>query len=112
MTRADILQRQVEGKFSPIASFVVTLMRGKTFIGDDVSVKKEAGLRLVPMVAQDTYDLVKENPHLLPLVAFALYGGGIQTYGPRKKKEKKYTINAKKYGGEKKKYKINVKSYK
>ena len=88
LTRADIVQRQAEGKLSPIASFALTLLRGRTFIGDEVSVPKEIGLRLTPMVIQDVYDLAKENPKLLPTAAFALYGGGIQTYGPRKKDKK------------------------
>lgn len=85
LTRADILQRQIEGKFSPVMSFANTLLKGKTFAGQPVDVPKEVGLRFAPMVVQDMYDIMQEDPTLLPISGLAIFGVGMQTYKGREK---------------------------
>jgi len=79
-TRLDILLQQVEYKESPLASFATTLLKGKDFAGEDVSIPKEVGRRFIPMVVADIVELAKEDPRLLPLGIPAVFGVGLQTY--------------------------------
>jgi len=83
MTRKDILERVVSSKFAPPARFAYDLMQQQDPQGRPISVPKEIGIKFVPMVMQDVYDLSQEEPDLLPLVAFGVFGVGLQTYGPR-----------------------------
>jgi hypothetical protein len=85
MTRADIVQHFLEGKEAPVPSFITALMKGKDITGEDINIPKEVGLRFVPMVIQDMYDLWQESPELLPVSLGGIFGVGIQTY-----KEKAY----------------------
>jgi hypothetical protein len=81
-TRADIIQRFFESKTSPVGSFVLQMVRGKTSGGDDVDVPVEITNRFIPMVTQDMYDLYKE--YGLPGLAIGtpgMFGVGSQTYG-------------------------------
>lgn len=80
-TRADIIQRFFESKTSPVGSFVLQMVRGKTSGGDDVDVPVEVTNRFIPMVMQDMYDLYKAKG--LPGIAMGvpgLFGVGSQTY--------------------------------
>ena len=86
MTRADIVQRFVEGKLAPIPSFIVTLMKQQDAQGKPVSIPKEIGERFVPMVLQDIYDLAKEDPSLIPAGLVNIFGVGVQTYQDKKRK--------------------------
>jgi len=81
-TRYDVLMRFIEGKLQPTLSFLVSKMKGRTFTGEEFSAPKEIGLRSVPMVVQDIYDLAKEDPKLLPLIILPILGVGMQTYKP------------------------------
>jgi len=80
LTRFDIILRQLENKESPVASFITSLLRQKTFMGEDVNVLNEIGQRFTPMVLGDLIDLAKTNPQLLPLGVLGLFGVGLQTY--------------------------------
>ena len=83
LTRLGIVARFARGKLSPVTSFALSLMEGKTYLGRDVEIPKEIGLRLTPMVIQDMYDLYQEGG--LPDMAMgipAIFGVGVQTYGP------------------------------
>jgi hypothetical protein len=83
LSRADILWRFIEGKYSPPASFVNDFLKGTAFAGQPFDVKKELVQRIVPLVAQDAYDLQKDQGSI-PLTAggYALsaLGVGMQTY--------------------------------
>ena len=81
LTRVDILGRAVEYKEAPVFSFATSLLRGKDVFGEKFDVKSEIGKRFVPMVAQDIYELSKDNPKLLPLSILGVLGAGLQTYG-------------------------------
>ena len=80
MTRADIIQRFFEGKEAPIPSFITALVKGKNAIGEDINIPLEVVQRFIPMVLQDSYDLLKESPGLLPASVLAVFGVGLQTY--------------------------------
>lgn len=85
MTRADIVQRFLEGKLAPIPSFVMTILKQQDQAGKPVDVPKEIRERLIPMIMQDLYDLSQENPALLPFGLAGVFGVGVQTYQNTKK---------------------------
>lgn len=80
MTRADIIQRFFEGKEAPIPSFITALVKGKNAIGEDINIPLEIVQRFIPMVLQDSYDLLQESPGLLPASILGVFGVGLQTY--------------------------------
>jgi len=89
MTRAQIVQRQLESKLAPPASFAWALLKQQDIsTGKPINVPKEIGKRFVPMVIQDIYDLYEEDPSLIPLGGLGVFGVGLQTYGPRRRKAK------------------------
>ena len=95
MTKLDILGRFFEYKTSPVISFILTLLRGTTPLGEKISftsadIEKNPLLqRFIPFVFQDMIDAYKEWGAEGPLIsAPALFGVGSQTYAPRQKKRK------------------------
>lgn len=81
LTRPDIIGRFLETKTAPIASFALGLLRGENTMGEEFKLSKEVAQRFIPMVIQDTLDVAKDNPSLIPLSALAVIGVGMQTYG-------------------------------
>jgi hypothetical protein len=82
LNRWDIIQRFMETKASPIASFVLTMLRGKTFTGQKADPSRELLTRLIPMTIQDTYDaLATYGARGLAVAPIAAAGLGTQTYG-------------------------------
>jgi hypothetical protein len=80
-TRLDAVQRFLEGKMAPVMSFAIGLARGKDPIGRDFEVLPELGKRMVPIVLQDTVELMKEwGPMGLAGIVPAVFGVGSQTY--------------------------------
>jgi hypothetical protein len=82
LTRKDILIRFLESKEAPILSFVSAIMQGQNGMGEPINVPTEIISRMIPLLAQDTYSLYKENG--IPGIAMAvpgLFGVGSQTYG-------------------------------
>jgi len=84
--RMITLGRFFQGKLSPSASMLVDIMRGETFIGDELtatgaSLKAQAFNRLTPMFVQDLVDAVKEwGPKGAAFGILAGFGAGVQTY--------------------------------
>jgi len=87
LNRLDILLRQIESKEAPIPSFITEILKQKTYTGEEINIPKEIALRFVPMLIQDLYDVIKDNPQALPLIPLAPFGVGIQTYKPNQKKK-------------------------
>lgn len=92
-TKLDLFLRFFEGKEAPITSFVTDYMRGSNQVGQPFAWDTEVAQRLIPLLAQDSYDLYNEQHGGVNglLAAFAGYGigsvgVGVQTYGPRKPK--------------------------
>jgi hypothetical protein len=92
-TRLDILQQFAQGKYSPPVSFVNDFFKGTDFAGQPFSVKKEVLQRVVPLVAQDSYDLY-HNTGSIPLAllgyAISAFGIGSQTYATSSTAQKKF----------------------
>lgn len=70
-----------KNKLAPVPSFVWSWLEGKEFDGEPFEVKKALLNRTVPLVMQDMYELLNEDPSLAPLIAPAVFGAGVQTYG-------------------------------
>ena len=86
-TRLDIAQRFFMGKESPIASLVTDWARGSSLIGEPFSWRSAAAQRMTPLLAQDSYELYKEqgggtNGLMAALAGYGLggLGLGVQTY--------------------------------
>lgn len=80
-TRLDVAARFAESKLHPFASFFTTLLRGKNWAGKPISIPEEIVRRYTPMITQDLYDIIQEDPALAPLVLPAIGGMGVQTFG-------------------------------
>lgn len=84
LTRYDIFMRQIESKEAPVFSLLTTILKQQTWDGKLVDVPKEIGIRFVPMVMQDMYDLAQEDPELIPIGALSVFGMGVNTYSDKK----------------------------
>ena len=84
----DNIYRFLESKEAPVFSLGVDIMRGKTYLGEELKIDRLLATRLTPMVAQDLVDILRDDPDLAYLVVPALFGVGLQTYPPRKRKKK------------------------
>lgn len=82
ITRAGVVGRYFEYKTSPVASFALGLMRGRTSLGERFDVPTEVANRFTPMVMQDLHDLYNEEGIAgVPWGTPAIFGVGVQTYG-------------------------------
>ncbi len=82
LTALDIAQRLLESKTSPVASFAIALMRGRTAIGEKMDVPTEIANRFIPMVMQDMKDFYdEEGAKGIPMVIPAIFGVGAMSYG-------------------------------
>lgn len=86
MTRADIIQHFIESKEAPVASFITALLKGQDATGEKIDVPKEVAQRFIPMSIQDIYEVLKDNPSLLPISLWGIFGVGIQTYEEKSRK--------------------------
>jgi hypothetical protein len=83
-TRFDIVQRFLESKESPVLSFITSLLKGQTTMGEKVNIPVEIADRFIPMVWQDMYDLVREKGIIgIPMAIPGIFGVGSQTYTDR-----------------------------
>lgn len=88
--RLDLFLRFFEGKESPLASLVTDYMRNSNQVGTPFKWTPEIAQRMIPLLAQDSYDLYKDQHGGMNglAAAFAGYGVGsvgfgMQTYGPK-----------------------------
>lgn len=83
-TAWDVTERFFENKTSPVASFVLTMLKGKGRDNKPINWTNEAASRLIPLMVQDVYDAVAERgvTPTTAIAAGAAFGGiGAQTYG-------------------------------
>ena len=86
LSRWDVAERFGISKLSPPASVVHDLLAGKTYTGQPLSLKSEAGSLGAPLSIQDALDLYHQThsiPKALGGYALTATGVGVQTYGPR-----------------------------
>ncbi len=87
LTRLDILMRHIESKEAPVFSLFTDILKGQDFEGKPINIPKEIGMRFIPMVAQDLYDVIKDNPEATPAVMLAPFGVGVQTYKEKSRRK-------------------------
>ncbi len=89
-TRKDITQRFFEGKLAPPISLLNDWAKGKDFQGYPFEWGPAIKSRMIPLLAQDSYDLYREREGGMDGITAAMLGYGIgmwgvgtQTYGGR-----------------------------
>lgn len=90
----DRIHRFIESKEAPVASLATDILRGKTFLGEELRLDRMVAARVIPMIAQDLYDVIKSDPDNLALIlsvfGSSMFGVGAQTYETKKKKVSMY----------------------
>lgn len=95
LTRFDMVLRYFESKEAPIVSFLTSLLKGETAIGEPFVASTETLKRVTPVFIQDLVDLYKEGGEekAFPLgfigAAGAFFGAGVQTYGANEKQQRR-----------------------
>jgi len=84
LTRKDIAYRFFESKANPTVGTILNLFEGRTFEGGKPTVRTVSRDLLAPLVLEDLWDLVQEDPRLVPLIIPGVFGASVQTYGPRR----------------------------
>jgi len=85
--RDQLLSQFARTKFSPVMGLASDILRGETFMGDELSlepesVREQAFQRLVPMFVQDMIEAVLDAGLAGGLLALpGMFGVGVQTYG-------------------------------
>lgn len=81
-TRKDILERFLESKTAPVASFVNGMLKGQNFAGEKFNIPAEIADLFIPMMSQDLFDLYKEyGKKGIAMALPGVVGIGSQTYG-------------------------------
>jgi len=86
MTRMDVLQRFFRSKLAPPPSAFWDVMDQRDFVGNPIDWKNEILTHVMPLAAQDAWDMYNQTgqwPLLLGSYAGSGVGFGVQTYGPR-----------------------------
>lgn len=86
LSREDIIKRFLQAKESPPVAVIDDFLKGTTFAGAPVTVKQEVYAHLLPLVAQDAYDLYHDTgslPYTLLGYGVSAFGVGLQTYGAK-----------------------------
>lgn len=85
-TYADPILSFLQSRTSPLLSFMIDELKGKDAVGNPVTLPSAVVKRITPMIAQDFYDIYQDDPKMLPLGIPGVFGAGVQTYGPKKRK--------------------------
>lgn len=86
LTRYEALERFIQSKTSPATGLVVDLLKGESYMGDDMSLKsedltKQAKNRLVPLFLQGLMDAMEDQGPMGGLLSVPeFFGAGTQTY--------------------------------
>lgn len=92
--RLKAIWQFIEYKEAPLASFISTLLRGKTVVGEklgeETSVPVEVLRTYAPMLGETILDLIKEGDIAVGVAgsASSIFGGSVSTYDKNKKKKK------------------------
>ncbi len=89
-TRADVAGDFVRGKLAPVPSMAWDVLKGRTIIGEPVTLKDEAMSHLLPLIYSDLSDAMKDQgaKALFTVGLPSTFGVGVSTYSPKKKMAK------------------------
>lgn len=88
--RADVLGSFVRGKLSPIPATILDFAAGRNIIGEPMTLEAAAERNLLPLIYSDVKDAIKEDgaKALFTVGLPATFGVGVNTYDPKKNKNK------------------------
>jgi len=84
--RLDVLERFLTNRSSPLGSLFISMMRGREPSGKDIDMttlnpmENTVMKSIIPIIMQDVYQLVQEDPSLLPLIAPSMLGGSVEVH--------------------------------
>jgi len=87
VARSELIASFLRSKLAPVPGLVIDILRGETYIGDELSLEPEmlrtqAFERLVPMFIQDLTEAIEDSGIAGVFVAIpGMFGVGVQTYG-------------------------------
>jgi len=92
INRADVIERYVRTKLSPPAGLTWDILKGQTFVGEEMKFEptflaEDIPKRVIPMVAQDIVDAIRYQglDGALPITSTtAFFGVGVGTWEPSK----------------------------
>lgn len=67
-------------KLAPNPATALDLITGRDITGQKTKISKEIIKLYTPMIAQDLYDIIKDDPSLTPAIIPGIFGAGVQTY--------------------------------
>lgn len=80
-SRADVIENFARNKVNPVFAFVWDILEGHDQAGNPVQVPPAVANMFIPMIVNDVYQLMRDDPDLFPLSLLAASGIGLQTYG-------------------------------
>lgn len=96
LSRKDIIQRFFEAKLAPSPSILKDWLQGTNFLGEPFSWSEETYTHMIPLLAQDAYDLYNDREGGVDGISAALgaygigaFGIGFQTYADGEQKTNK-----------------------
>lgn len=92
--RKTIIARFFENKTSPVASYILNLLDGKNFKGEDVNVPEETLKLFLPMIYGDVKEAVEEyGAKGLTAAVPIMFGVGVSTYDSNEKNPERKTYS-------------------
>jgi len=83
-TPTSVLRRFGYQKLHPSIQLAGTLLNRQDDAGNPISIPEEVAEAFIPMVVQDMYELYKEDPSLIPVLALpTVFGAGTQVHEDR-----------------------------
>lgn len=79
-TYKDVATNAVLSKESPLAGLAYEVWTGQDLVGNKVSIPEAVMNRFVPMIVQDMYDIMKDDPRHAGLIIPGIFGASTQTY--------------------------------
>lgn len=79
-TSGEVISNFLTNKEAPLLSLVGELWTGKNFMGDKQGASETILRHTTPMLGQDAYDILSNDPKYAWLIAPATFGAGINTY--------------------------------
>ena len=84
-SRRDVLYRMSESKLAPVPGTMMDVLRGKTYVGEEVTPQGVAMKNLLPMYTKDVYEAFVNDGWDTGTAAFAagIFGIGVTSYKPK-----------------------------
>ena len=91
-TRLGLIGRFLRSKASPAVSLGIDILGGKTYEGEDITLKGEAINEAIPLYLQDMWDIYKEEglSQTLGAILPGMFGVGVQYYDTKKRQKEGY----------------------